>query len=531
MKRLRRRAPGTSPTVAPAPSISRRAALQTALGAGVALVAARAGRAVPVAGQSAIPDGFVPALDQFIRGALQTYGVPGAAVAVVSEGQTIFLRGYGVRRLGESAPVDESTVFQLASNTKPFTAAALGTLVDEKRLDWDTPIISYLPGFALADPYPTTWATPRDMLAMRSGLPAFTGDLLGDAGYSRDHVLHQVRLLTPGASFREQAYYSNISYFIAGQVGARAAGLSLETGWEELVRSRLLEPLGMHRSGVSSTDVPADGNWASNHVEVNGMVEPYPWVQGDVLGAAQSVVSTAADMARWMTMLLDAGQFEGRRLLNADTITEMFTPSMVAEVSFSEMPPIYADSGFAYGLGWGTYYFNDFQVMEKGGALDGVRTVVELVPAKRLGIVVLANLNLLPFPEAVRGFVLERFLGPAPTDIQAEIRARTAQLEQLLAASPPPANPLPPSIPLADYAGDYASALYGRVAVRADGDGLRLTFGPAGYAGALAHYSRDTFLLTFARPDEGSQQATFTIGPTGQPTAFDTETLGRFRRT
>lgn len=531
MKRLRRRALGTAPSVAPAPAISRRAALQTALGAGVALVAARAGRAVPVAGQSAIPDGFVPALDTFIRGALQAFGVPGAAVAVVLEGQTIFQRGYGVRRLGEAAPVDENTVFQLASNTKPFTAAALGTLVDEQRLDWDTPIVHYLPEFALADPYPTRWATPRDLLAMRSGLPAFTGDLLGDAGNTRAEVLHQVRLLTPGASFRERAYYSNINYFIAGQVGARAAGLAVETGWEELVRSRLLEPLGMHRSGVSSTDVPADGNWASNHVEVNGTVQPYPWVQGDVLGAAQSIVSSAADMARWMTMLLDTGQFEGRRLLNADTITEMFTPSMVAEVSFSELPPIYADSGFAYGLGWGTYYFNDFQVLEKGGALDGVRSVVELVPAKRLGIAVLDNLNLMPLPEAIRGFVLEHFLGPAPTDIQAEIQAAAAKLAELLAASPPPANPLPPSLPLSGYAGTYTSELYGRVVVMVDGDGLRLAFGPIGYRGTMAHYSRDTFLLTFARPNEGSQQATFTIGPTGQPTEFDTETLGRFRRT
>jgi CubicO group peptidase (beta-lactamase class C family) len=509
--------------------LTRREATRMALLGGLGLAALRR-QPLPVARAQDGSTDFTAALDTFIRQALQTYGVPGAAVAVVLEGQTIFLRGYGVRRLGESAPVDENTVFQLASNTKPFTAAALGTLVDAKRLDWDTPIVSYLPEFALADPYPTRWATPRDVLAMRSGLPAFTGDLLGDAGNTRADVLHQVRLIEPGASFRERAYYSNIGYFIAGQVGARAAGLSLETGWEELVRSRLLEPLGMYRSGVSSTDVPADGNWASNHVEVNGMVEPYPWVQGDVLGAAQSVVSSAADMTRWMTMLLDAGQFEGRRLLAADTVTKLFTPSMVAEASFSEMPPIYADSGFAYGLGWGTYYFNDFQVMEKGGALDGVRTVVELVPAKRLGIAVLANLNLLPFPEAVRGYVLERFLGPAPTDIQAEIRARTAQLEQLLAPTPPAADPLPPSLPLAGYAGDYASELYGRVVVAVDGDRLRLAFGPIGYRGTMAPYSRDTFLLTFFRPNEGSQQATFTIGPTGQPTAFATETLGRFAR-
>jgi CubicO group peptidase (beta-lactamase class C family) len=496
-----------------------------ALLGGLGLAALRL-QPLPAARAQEEPTDFTAALDTFIRSALQTYGVPGAAVAVVLGDQTIFLRGYGVRRLGEPASVDENTVFQIASNTKPFTAAALGTLVDEKRLAWDTPIVSYLPEFALADPYPTTWATPRDMLAMRSGLPAFTGDLLGDVGNTRADVLHQVRLIEPGASFRERAYYSNIGYFIAGQVGAQVAG----TSWEELVRSRLLEPLGMRRSGVSYTDVPADGNWATNHIQVDGRVQPYPWVQGDVLGAAQAIVSSAADMTHWMTMLLAGGMFGGRQLLTADTVTELFTPSMAAEVSFSELPPIYADSGFAYGLGWGTYHFNGYQVLEKGGALDGVRSVVELVPAKQLGIAVLDNLNLMPFPEAVRGFVLERFLGPAPTDIQAEIQAAAAKLEDLLAASPPPANPLPPSLALSGYTGTYASALYGRVVVTVDGDRLRLAFGPNGYRGTMVHYSRDTFLLTFFRPNEGSQQATFTIGPSGQPTAFDTETLGRFAR-
>src|SRR5262249_47000347 len=125
---------------------------------------------------------------------------------------------------------------------------------------------------------------------------------------------------------------------------------------------------------------------------------------------------------------------------------------------------------------------------------------------------------------------LERFLGPAPTDIQKEIQAASAKLEALLAPSPPPANPLPPSIALAGYAGTYESTLYGRMVVTVAGDGLRIALGPIGYGGAMAHYSSDTFLLTFVRPNEGSQQATFTIGPGGQAIGFDTEALGRWRR-
>ena len=133
--------------------------------------------------------------------------------------QETFLRVYkGIASFRQEAKW-ENWLFQIASNTKPFTAAALGTLVEAGTLAWDTPILTYLPEFALADPYPTTWVTPRDMLTMRSGLPAFGGDLLGDFGYPRPEILHQVRRITPGASFRAWAYYSNIGYFIAGMVG------------------------------------------------------------------------------------------------------------------------------------------------------------------------------------------------------------------------------------------------------------------------------------------------------------------------
>ncbi|MGH2583527.1 MAG: serine hydrolase domain-containing protein, partial [Dehalococcoidia bacterium] len=104
---------------------SRRVAMRAALLSGLALAASR----LPSPAQArAQGSDFATALDQFVRGALQTYGVPGASVAVVSEGETIFLRGYGVRRLGEPAPVDENTVFQIGSCSKTFTAAALGTL-------------------------------------------------------------------------------------------------------------------------------------------------------------------------------------------------------------------------------------------------------------------------------------------------------------------------------------------------------------------------------------------------------------------
>jgi hypothetical protein len=170
-------------------------------------------------------------------------------------------------------------------------------------------------------------------------------------------------------------------------------------------------------------------------------------------------------------------------------------------------------------------------VIEKGGALDGVRAVIVLVPERQLGIAVLANLNLTLLPEAIRAKVLEAELGPAGPDTQATIVKQQEQLDALFAPDPPPANPGPPSVLLQSYAGAYESDFYGRFVVTSAGEGnLHIAAGPARLAGTLRHVSRDTFALTWPLVNYGNQEVTFTIGPDGVPTRFTTESLGEFTR-
>ena len=465
-------------------------------------------------------------LDAFIRQAMTDYGVPGAAVAVVHRGKTVFLKGYGTRQAGKNAPVDENTVFQIASDTKTFTAAGLAALVGEGRLDWDDEVITKLPEFALYDPYPTRHATVRDLLAHRTGLPAFTGDLLGEEGYDRRELLRRIRFVPPGASFREKALYSNLGFFTAGEVAARAAGSS----WENVVDSRLLKPLGMTRSATSVRTAPKDNNRSGTFGRVNGRVQAIPPSHQIVMGAAGSMVSTASDLSRYMRMLLGGGSLDGRPVLPAKVIDEMFEPSIVSEISFSETPPISPETGFGYAMGWGYYYFHGAKVMEKGGALDGARAVIVLVPERQLGIAVLANLNLTILPEAIRANVLEKELGPATPNTQATLLEAQKKVDAMLDPDPPPAHPARASVPLAAYAGTYESDIYGPFVLTAAGDGINIAAGPGRYAGKLRHYSRDTFTLSWPLIDYGTQDVTFTIGPHGKPTGFSTQTFGPFKR-
>src|SRR4030095_1277499 len=158
--------------------------------------------------------------------------------------------------------------------------------------------------------------------------------------------------------------------------------------------------------------------------------------------------------------------------------------SIVSEISFSETPPISPKTGFGYAMGWGYYYFHGAKILEKGGALDGARAVIVLVPERQLGIAVLANLNLTIMPEAIRAHVLEQELGPVP-NTQQTLRAQQKKVDELLEPDPPPANPGKASVPLAAYAGTYESDIYGLFVLTAAGDGLNIAAGPGGYAGKL----------------------------------------------
>jgi CubicO group peptidase (beta-lactamase class C family) len=463
-------------------------------------------------------------LEAFIRKARAEYGVPGVAVALIHKDRIILLKGYGTRRWGDPAQVDENTIFQIASNTKPFVAAALGIQVDAGKIRWDDTVVQHLPGFALKEPYPSYFATIRDLLAHRTGLPAFRGDLLGNLGYSRDEVLRRVRLIEPDHSFREQAAYSNIGFFIAGQV----LGKTAETTWEDFVRQRLLTPLGMNRSGFSER--LDDENVAAGHAIIADKMQIISRNKDNILGAAGALTSTAADMVPWMRLQLSGGTYEGRPLILPKTVREMHLPSMVMRPGFSELPPIDLDSGFSYGLGWGTYSYKGHMVVEKGGALEGVRSVVVLVPDAGLGITVLANLNLTALPEAIRAYVLEQYLGNSRRDLQQEIRERAVKLKEMVKPPTPPAKKAPPSHPLSTYTGLFKSELYGNFVIVQTGNDLLIKAGPAQYPGKLRHWANDTFILTWPLVNAGIQEVTFTIGPSGETASFSTESLGEFKR-
>jgi len=464
-------------------------------------------------------------LDAFITRALKQYQVPGAAVAVVQNGKVALLKGYGVRDVTKPGAVDENTIFQLASVTKTLTAAAAATVVDDGKLDWDKPIFNYLPEFVGYDPYMTRWLTERDLLAQRTGWPAFTGDQLDSFGYDRAEILRRLRFFKPRYSLREVAQYSNPGFFLAGEVAARASGQS----WNDLVEKRLFKPLEMSRSGTVIKALQ-DPNATAAHALVDGKIVVVEPSELDVTGAASSGTSTTADMSKLMLMFLNKGTYKDKRVLKAETVEEIFKRSMVSKIDFTDLPPISDKTGFYYGLGVGSYDFAGHQIIEKGGALAGVRTIIVLVPDKNAGIVILANLNLTAFPEAVRAYFLNQVLGIDPETDQKEIFARNEQLKKLMAPPPAPKDPGKFSGTLQSLVGLYENDYYGRCEIVQGGDALKVQCGPAKYPATFKHWNNGAFLMQFPGATQTPTVTTFMIGEDGKAESFENETFGIFTR-
>jgi CubicO group peptidase (beta-lactamase class C family) len=397
--------------------------------------------------------------------------------------------------------------------------------VDEGKLDWDTPIFNYLPEFVGYDPYMTRWLTERDLLAQRTGWPAYTGDQLDSFGYDRAEILRRLRFFRPRYSLREVAQYSNPGFFVAGEVAARCAKHS----WNELVEQRLFKPLEMSRSGTVIKALQ-DPNATAAHALVQGKVVVVEPSELDTTGAASSGTSTAADMSKLLLMFLNRGTQNGKRILKPETVAEIFKRSMAGKVEFSELPPIGETTGFYYGLGVDSYDYAGQQIIEKAGALAGVRTVITLVPDKNAAVVVLANLNLTAFPEAVRAYFLNQLLGINPETDQKEIFARGQQLNQLLAPPPAPKNPGKFSGTLQSLVGVYENDYYGRCEILQDGDALKVQCGPAKYAATLKHWNNGAFLLQFPGATQVPTITTFMIGEEGTADGFANEYFGIFTR-
>lgn len=472
-------------------------------------------------------------LDGQVAALMEEWGVPGLSVAIVVDGEPTVLRGYGVRELGRPEPVDEHTVFAIASATKTFTAAALGILADEGLLRWDDLVAAHLPGVHFRDPRVMGGMTVRDVLSHQTGYDRH--DALWHAfGYTRGELVERLGRLEPSWGLRERFGYQNLMYVLAGAIVESVSGLT----WDRFVEQRILRPLGMGGSATGTQRRTTLDNVATPHArDRQGMVRAIPWRDADNVGPAGGMVSSAADMAEWLKLHLARGTVGGVRILSAGTVMEMQTP----QVSIRPSDDIVADflapggEGVSYGLGWYVHEYGGHTVVEHPGGIDGMSPMVTLVPALDAGIVILTNISMPTGVQfALRGEILDALLGIPGLDWPAETRSAFQRLVEKvtreMSADAAREVSRPPTHPLARYAGTYTHGAYGSVHVLSAERGLAVRFGQRGVVSPLVPVNGETFLLVWESPLFPPERCTFELEQDGRIRAAVFTGMGRFEK-
>ncbi|GAC1537264.1 MAG: serine hydrolase [Herpetosiphon sp.] len=425
----------------------------------------------------------------FVQSTMQTWHVPGLSIAVVKDGETIFLQGFGNRDVENKQPVTPNTLFALASGTKAFTTLALGILADEGRLDWDTPVRHYLPTFKLFDGWASERMTSRDLVSHRSGLPRHELAWY-NAPHKRADLMRRLQYLEPNRDLRTLWQYQNLMYMAAGYLIEHLTG---ET-WEEFVQHHIFGPLEMHGSNTTIAVSEATPDHALPYEEKKDELRRVPFYTQFAAGPAGAINTTASDMSKWLLLHLAGGTYPAGRLIAASQLRDMHAPQMVIQraTKYSELPHA------SYGLGWFIEPYRGYDLVHHGGNIDGFSTMTTFMPRENLGVVVLCNLAATQLPWILCLNVYERLLGleqtPWSDRFQLERTQQKAAAEQGRQKSV--ADRVPntgPSHPLEAYVGDYDHPGYGILSVSHVDDRLQATLN--GTTFPVAHYHYDTFEL------------------------------------
>ncbi|HNT34683.1 MAG TPA: serine hydrolase [bacterium] len=323
-------------------------------------------------------------LRRFVNETIKRWQVPGVAIGVVSDNETVLAEGFGIRGLKCKSPVSAETLFAIASCTKAFTSLAVAIAVEEGKISWDTPVREYLPEFRLSDPCASERITPKDLLTHASGLPRHD-DVWWKCNDTREEYVHKLRFLEPSKDLRSKYQYQNLMYMVAGYLVGKVYG----TTWEAFLQSRLLDPLKMTATNFSIADSRKSDDYAFPHVTIKNKTRStdfYDILEG--VGPAGSMNSNVTDMLKWLSFHLNKGLIDGQQIVPEACVLKTHTPQIVCEPSgFKAMPYL------TYAMGWHATQYRGFRLLFHGGNVGGFSCNTAFLPDENVGIVVLTNLS------------------------------------------------------------------------------------------------------------------------------------------
>ncbi len=406
--------------------------------------------------------------DGFVAQVMKDWKVPGIAVAIVKDGKVVYAQGYGYRDVKQQLKVTPDTLFAIGSCSKAFTAAALGILVDEKKLEWDKPARTYLPELTFSDDYTTTHLRPRDLVSHQSGLPRHDFIWYGSP-LSRKDLFERLRYLEPSAPLHTKYQYNNLMFMTAGVLLERIAGVT----WEEFVRQRIFTPLGMKNSNFSVTAMQQAADFSLPYDEEKGEVKVIPFRNIDEIGPAGSINSSVNEMTNWLFLQMNKGKVGDKQIISERSLLETQTPQIVSGGDLRYDEAFYA----SYGMGWGVYVYRGHHTIRHGGGIDGFTSNVTVLPKDKIGVVVLTNSSS-PASGLIANMALDRMLGLS--EVPHVQRAKEAEAKGKEAAAKAKADDeakrkkdTKPTLALQEYTGQFEHPAYQTLTITRDGEQLK----------------------------------------------------------
>ena len=328
-------------------------------------------------------------IDTYIEESMNRWKIPGMSVAVIEDGKVTYIKGFGVRELGKSDKVDENTLFAVASNSKAFTGLSMALLESEGKLNLNDKVSKYIPEIKMYDANTTELLTIKDVLTHRVGLGTFQGDFITwGTNFTAMELIEKLQYVKPVYGFRSGYGYFNSGYTIAGEIIKRITGKE----WGEYVKENILNQLNMNRTLTSTSQLSQFENIATPHTfNYDYKMVPIPWRNVDNLAPAGAMISSVSDMAKWITMQINMGDFEGKNVYSKNLILNTHTPYNLIPSPSHGTGRLTNRHFNTYGLGWGIEDYKGELFLEHSGGYDGMLSRTAFLPDKKFGLVILTN--------------------------------------------------------------------------------------------------------------------------------------------
>ena len=460
---------------------------------------------------SAAPAFIADSLNNYIERGMREWKIPGLAIAIVKDGKVVLMKGFGVKDVETKEPVDENTLFMIASNSKLFTGTALSQLEYNNKLNLNDLVSTYINGFTLYNKNTSDLVTIRDLLSHRIGTKTFQGDFIfWNGNLSRGGIMNKMKLLKPSGIFRQSFGYCNSCFLTAGEV------IPVVTGkpWEVYVYDSIVLPLGLTNTHMLSQGISQRNNVAKPYTTLyTGKLTELPYDQVDNLGPAGSMVSNVNDLSKWLLMQLDSGRLNENRILPWDVLRKTRDMNIAISSRKSATLPVHYTG---YGLG---VFMNDYagkQVYYHTGGAFGFVTNTCFVPEEKLGIVVLTNNDNQNFFEALRYQVLDAYLNvPFINRSKSELGGFNKDMSETISKTARMKSRVKgatPTLAIDKYTGTYKNELYGDIEITRDKSGKLLNIDFKGHnklKATLEYMDRDEWLLTYNNIAYGMFPVTF----------------------